>query len=348
MRQLTTVFLICAVMTIPAAFGQTPATAPPGAVVIGSGSFSPIVRDLDKSLAFYRNLLGVAAPASAGPTPFSGADQVLLNFLGAPTAQVRVGTVRIPGTTMNVEIVDFKDVDRKPVAPRLQDPGAVMLILLVRDVDSLLERLKKEGVPVVTAGGAPVNVGGPDKARAVVIKDPDGFHIALAQLDPLPPTTAPDSSNVIGARFGLTVSDTDKAMRVYRDVLGFEPASRGFVTDNTLNNVFNTPNAQVRRTTAQVPGSFLLVEFLEFKNIDRKPINARIQDPGATRLQLRVRDSDKAVRDLKAAGGQVVTVGGNGEPIDMRGLHLAIVRELDNLFLVIFSQAAQAPAGQRN
>jgi predicted enzyme related to lactoylglutathione lyase len=224
-----------------------------------------------------------------------------------------------------------------------------MLILLVRDLDRLFERLKKDGVPVVTVGGAPVNIAGPgDKGRGVVIKDPDGFHIALVQLDPLPQTIAPDSSNVIGARFELTVADTDQAMRTYRDVLGFEPSSRGFVSDTTLNNLLNTPNAQVRRTTAQVPGSFLVVEFLEFKNIERKPIGARIQDPGATRLQLRVRDSDKTVKELKAAGGQVVTVGGNGEPIDMRGLHLAIVRELDNLFLVIFSQAAQAPAGQRN
>src|SRR5262245_8125615 len=119
--------LICIFVFVltPVSFlqGQTPPTEPPGDVVIGSGSFSPIVKDLDKSLEFYRNLLGVNAPAAATPTPF-GADPALLNFLGTPTAQVRVGTARIPGTTMNVEIVDFKDVDRKAVQPRLQDPGA--------------------------------------------------------------------------------------------------------------------------------------------------------------------------------------------------------------------------------
>ena len=188
--------------------------------------------------------------------------------------------MRIPGTTMNVEIVDFTDIDRKPVQPRLQDPGAVMLVLLVRDIDTLFDRLKKEGVPVVTAGGAPVNVGGNgNKTRAVVIKDPDGFHITLLQLDPLPETSAPASSNVIGSRFALTVADTDQTMRVYRDLLGFQPESRDFVSDRSLNDLMNTPGAQIRRSTAQVPGSALQVEFLEFKNIERKPIAARIQGP---------------------------------------------------------------------
>jgi catechol 2,3-dioxygenase-like lactoylglutathione lyase family enzyme len=289
---------------------------------------------LDKSLAFYRDLLGVPAPAAAGPTEF-GADQTLLNFLGTPKAQVRVGTVRIPGTTMNVEIVDFKDIDRKPVQPRFQDPGAVMLVLLVRDIDTLFAHLKSQGVTVVTAGGAPLDLG--DGSRAVVIKDPDGHYISLFQENPLPPTTAPASSNVIGARFFLTVADTDKAIRMYHDVLGFDVRNWDS-GKQPINQLVNVPGAQIRTSVAQVPGSTLLFGFIEFKNVDRKPIGARIQDPGATRLQLRVRDSDFTVKALKAAGGEVITVGGDGGTINMRGLQLAIVRELNNLFLVIFTQ----------
>jgi hypothetical protein len=240
---------------------------------------------------------------------------------------------------MNVEIVDFKDIDRRPVHPRLQDPGAVMLVLLVRDIEGLLANLKKEAVPVVTLGGAALTVA--EKTRAVVIQDPDGFHIMLLQVDPLPETAAPASSNVIGARFALTVADTGQTMHVYRDVLGFKPSVGEFTTSKAWNDLMNTPGAQIRRTSAFVPGSPLQVDFLEFKGIERKPLSARIQDPGATRLQLRVRDSDAAVKALKTAGGQVVTTGGNDGPIDMRGLHLAIVRELNNLFLVIFSQSVR-------
>src|SRR5262245_10660866 len=97
---------VLAVASIPVA--QAPQTAPASDVVIGSGSFSPIVQDLERSLAFYSDLVGAMPPAT---TPAYGADPALLNFLGVPTAQVRVGNVRIPGSAMQVEIVDFKDLD---------------------------------------------------------------------------------------------------------------------------------------------------------------------------------------------------------------------------------------------
>jgi catechol 2,3-dioxygenase-like lactoylglutathione lyase family enzyme len=319
--------------------GQPPVagTAPAGDMVIGSGSFSPIVADLERSLAFYNDLMG-AMPV---PTPAWGADATLLNFLGVPGSQIRVGNVRIPGATTRVEIVDFKDVERKPVQPRLQDPGAVRLILIVRSVDMLLAHLKERGVPVVTVGGAPVTLNATTKARAVVVKDPDGFFIELLQPDPLPETTAPATSNVIDARFGLTVEDTDKTMKVYRDVMGFQPRVGAFVSDKALMDLMATSGAQARVSTATVPGSRLEVEFVEFKGIDRKPIGARIQDPGATRLQLRVKDVDAAVKTLVSNGGTVITTGGNGGPIDMQGLRVALVRELNNLFLVTMAQGQQ-------
>ena len=336
MRRKAAILLFAAFLTSSTLMAQA---APQGETVIGSGNFSPIVRDLDKSLEFYRALLGVAPPANAAPIAFS-TDAALLNFLGVPTAQLRFSTVRIPGTTMSVEIVEFKDIDRKAVQPRMQDPGAAWLLLSVRDIDTLFARLKKDGVPVVTASGGPVNVqGGGEKGRGVVIKDPDGFNIVLVQEDPLPQTTAPESSNVIGARVGLTVADTDRTIAFYRDVLGFQPRAGTFTTDAAVADLMNTPKAQFRRSTARIPGSAIQMEFLEFKGIDRKPAGARIQDPGSTRFQLRVRDTDAAVKALKAAGGVVITTGGDGGPIDMRGLRVALVREPNNLFLVIMSQA---------
>ena len=153
--------------------GQTPST---GDVVVGSGNFSPIVADLEKSLAFYNDLLG-AMPAT---TPAWSTDSALLNFLGVPSAQLRFSSVRIPGSTMRVEIVEFKDIDRKAAQARLQDPGATRLILIVRDVDTLLAHLKERSVRVVTAGNAPVKLETTAfKGRAVVVKDPDVFFVEL-------------------------------------------------------------------------------------------------------------------------------------------------------------------------
>jgi catechol 2,3-dioxygenase-like lactoylglutathione lyase family enzyme len=320
------------------------AQAPASDVVTGSGSFSPIVQDVEKSVAFYSDVMGAAVPAAA---PAWNPDQTLANFLGVPGAQTQVGNVRIPGSTMRVEIVGFKDIERKVVQPRVQDPGAVRLILIVRDVDAHLARLKAKGVPVVTAGGVPValNAAG-TKGRAVMIKDPDGHFVELLQPDPLPETTVAATENVIDARFGLTIADTDQTMKLYRDLLGFKSEVGGtFITDKSVADLMGTPGAQVRISTSVIPGSRVPVEFVEFKGVDRKPIAARIQDPGATRIQLRVRDEDATVKMLTAAGLTVVTTGGNGGAIDMQGLRVAILREPNNLFLVtMMTQGQQAPA----
>jgi predicted enzyme related to lactoylglutathione lyase len=348
MRRFSICATLCAlVFTSVLILGQAPQTAPnaapPSDVVIGSGSFSPIVTDLERSLKFYSDLVGSPAPATL---PAWSTDPALLNFLGAPTSQIRFSSVRIPGSSLTVEIVEYKDIDRKPVRPRLSDPGAVRLILIVRDLDSIVARLTSQNIPVSTIGGASASLPNHDSGRARMIQDPDGFFVELLQPNVLPETNAPTTSNVIGARFGLTIDNTDQTMKVYRDLLRFQPQiDADFSSEKPLLELMGAPGAQVRRSMATIPGSAVQVEFLEFKGIDRKPIGARIQDPGATRLQLRVRDADATVKALVAAGGTVVTTGGDGGPILMSGLRVAIVREPNNLFLVIMTQAARPARG---
>src|SRR5215468_7744058 len=138
MRRNTICAILCIILTGTCLLAQRgpaapdPNAAPASDVVIGSGNFSPIVADLERSLRFYNDLFGSPAPATI---PAWGNDPALLNFLGVPTAQIRFSQVPIPGSPMRVEIVEFKNIDRKPVIPRLPDPGAVRLILTVRNLD---------------------------------------------------------------------------------------------------------------------------------------------------------------------------------------------------------------------
>ena len=105
MRRLSICATLCAlVLTSVLILGQAPLPAPNAApasdVVIGSGNFSPIVWDLERSLRFYSDLMGAPAPSTI---PAWSTDPALLNFLAAPTGQVRFGSVRIPGSTMSAE-----------------------------------------------------------------------------------------------------------------------------------------------------------------------------------------------------------------------------------------------------
>ena len=95
---------------------------------------------------------------------------------------------------------------------------------------------------------------------------------------------------------------------------------------------------QLRLTNAQIPGSPLRIEFLEVRDIGRTPIRPRLQDPGATRLQLRLRDLDATIARLKAAGSTVVSTG--GEPATLQGgVRAAIMPDPNGLFFVLI----QAP-----
>ena len=71
-------------------------------------------------------------------------------------------------------------------------------------------------------------------------------------------------------------------------------------------------------------------------------MRGNIQDPGSTRMQLRVRDIDAAIARLKAAGGAVVSAGGATVDLPGRGgavTKTSIVRDPNNLFLVLIQTA---------
>ena len=315
-----------------------PGAAPAGDVVVGSGNYSPIVADLDQAIEFYGTLLGltVPPPQTPGPRPYN-TDPALLKMFGMPGAQLRFVTARIPGATVGVEMVEVKGLDRKAAHPRPQDPGGATLILIVRDIDAAFAPLKRAGVPVVTTGGEPLAFGPGNLARGVIVTDPDGHFVELLQPNPIPETTAPADSNIIGARVRLTVADTEQTMKVYRDVLQVQPQI-GDVGTNPLVDLMGLKGAQLRITNAQIPGSPLRIELIEVKDAGRTPIRPRLQDPGATRFQLRLRDLDATIARLKAAGSTVVSTG--GEPATLQGgVRAAIMPDPNGLFFVLI----QAP-----
>jgi catechol 2,3-dioxygenase-like lactoylglutathione lyase family enzyme len=346
MRSLA-VALTCALVAT-AAHAQAPAApAPPGpnptGLVVGSGNFfSPIVSDLDRAVAFYRDGLGLevqGAPANADTNP------ALRNMFGLPDAQLRWLIGRPAGMRSGVEIVEIKKAGGKVLKRRLQDIGATTLIVLVRDLDSVFRRLRQLGAPVVTKGGAPLFVpGGARKSRAVIVQDPDGHFVELFQPDPLPEAPAMPALNVIEVRVRLSVADVERETRLYRDALGLAVRAPGeFAGQPTVLDMMGLPaGAQYRAALFTVPTTGLTFELIDFKGVERRVVRGNIQDPGSTRMQLQVRDVDAAIVALRQAGGTVVSSGGTTVELPGRGgatTTVAIVREPSNLFLVLLPAA---------
>jgi len=74
--------------------------------------------------------------------------------------------------------IEFKDIDRKPLNTRVQDPCTAILQILVRDVDSVLKRVTANGGTIVSAGGEALSIG---TARIALVRDPNNLFLELIQ-----------------------------------------------------------------------------------------------------------------------------------------------------------------------
>lgn len=312
---------------------QAPQPAPAGDVV-GMGNFSHIVTNLEKSVAFYHDVLGLdigTPPQAFSPNP------AIMKMSNAIGGQSRIAVLKIPGASFGLELIEYKDVDRKPANPRFQDPGAGNLALRIRDIDSVVAKLKQSGAHILTLAGKPVEVQGIEEG--FFVQDPDGFIIELTKPIPLP-AKIDTNSNIIGASFEITIADTDQTVKFYRDLLGFQfRVGDSFNGNKLMGDTAGVPGSEWRQTSATIPGSTVRMSTIEFRNTDRKPLNTRVPDPGTALIQLRVKDIDSLLTKLKAGGATVVAP--DGQPVSVGPVKIAIVRDPNNLFLELISAPRQ-------
>ena len=292
--------------------------------VVGVGNFSHIVRDMDRAVAFYRDVLGLEVTTNV---PFSP-NPAIMRLGNTSGARSRMTALRVPGSDIGVELIEYKDIDRKPQSPRFVDPGAANIALRVRDIAPILAKLPKSGAKIISQGDVPATI---NKAKYVFLQDPDGFVVELVQ--PPGPVDAKSAGNVSGAAFELTVNDSEESVKFYTELLGINMAlGPEFIENELMSRTAGAPGAAVRQSRATIPGSSTGFTLIEFKNVSRTPLSGRVQDPGTAILQLRVRDVDALVKKMKAAGVPIVTTG--GEAVEIRpGLKIVIVRDPNNLML---------------
>lgn len=283
--------------------------------ITGAGNFSHIVTNLDKATAFYRDVLGLEVTTPARPFD---PNPTIMKLGDTPGAQSRMTQLRLPGSaqgSLGVELIEYKDIDRKAAHPRFQDPGAANLALRITDFDGVVSRIKKAGTHILTIGGEPVTING---THSFFVQDDDGFVVELSQ------------AATPGVGFETAVNNMEATVAAYR-ALGLMPAAPGAWNGNkAMTDNAGTPGAQFRQSRAAIPGAGAIA-FIEFKDIDRKPLHTRTQDPGTAILQLNVKGLDAMLGKAKAAGFTVVSTG--GAPVSIGTARIAIVRDANNLDL---------------
>jgi catechol 2,3-dioxygenase-like lactoylglutathione lyase family enzyme len=148
------------------------------------------------------------------------------------------------------------------------------------------------------------------KLRAMLIRDPDGYVVEVAES--APPAGVTSSGNVYGASMGLTVADMDSTIKFYHGLLGFDlKGNMEFSSNPAILELTGAPHAKNREMVANVPGTKSLMAFYEYQGIPRTPFHLRVPDPGAPAIALRVKDLDGLLKRMRAA--DVVVTSAHGE-----------------------------------
>ena len=139
------------------------------------------VRDLDRSLGFYRDVLGMEVVFEQEKE-----GGYLAAIVGYPGAHVRMAHLAFPGDAHRLELFQYLSPEPRGEPGEPRDVGITHVCLRVGELDALVERLEAAGAaffsrPVLVDTGA--NAGG----RGVYLRDPDGVVLELFE----PPAEGP-------------------------------------------------------------------------------------------------------------------------------------------------------------
>ncbi|HYN69697.1 MAG TPA: VOC family protein [Candidatus Eisenbacteria bacterium] len=136
------------------------------------------VRDMDRSLRFYRDGLGLEIEFDT----ILDADY-LKTVLGLAFDHIRAVYLRIPGGGF-VELLEYVGIERLSAESRPCDYGAGHLCLYVDDVVAAFGRLRGLDFHARSADVVDITAGPNAGARSVYMADPDGYAVELFQKRP--------------------------------------------------------------------------------------------------------------------------------------------------------------------
>jgi catechol 2,3-dioxygenase-like lactoylglutathione lyase family enzyme len=142
--------------------------------VISTNHTSFTVSDLDRSIAFFRDILGFTATSK-----LPRYKSVIQSITGVSESDVMIAYLHGPGHTL--ELIEYlAPPDRSEVRPRPCDVGFAHIAFDVEDIDAIVTLASEHNVfpigQITTVDQGP-NQGG----KAVYLRDSDGITVELIQ-----------------------------------------------------------------------------------------------------------------------------------------------------------------------
>jgi catechol 2,3-dioxygenase-like lactoylglutathione lyase family enzyme len=133
------------------------------------------VSNIDRSIAFYRDVLGFEVTDK-----ISCRGEFFERVTGVPKAEIIVAYVKAPGHTLELlQYTSPGDGIRSTARPC--DPGALHLAFRVRNIEAVIAAVRQAGVTPVNPVIPEVAEGPGKGGKAIYTKDPDGVVIEFME-----------------------------------------------------------------------------------------------------------------------------------------------------------------------
>jgi catechol 2,3-dioxygenase-like lactoylglutathione lyase family enzyme len=295
--------LLLGVGLLLAAVGALAAGSP---LVTGVDSVTIVVSDLDRSVAFYGEVLSFEKVGE-----YEGAGEAWERLEGVFGLRMRAARMRLGSE--EIELVEYLAPEGRPIPPdaRSNDRSFQHVAIIVSDMDRAYAWLRKHRVRHASSGPQRLpdwnpNAGG---IQAFYFKDPDAHALEILAFPPGkgdPRWQAGDRLFLGIDHTAIVVGDTEQSLRFYRDALGMRVAGESEnhgVEQEHLNAVFG---ARLRITALRAgkgPGIELL-EYLAPRDGRPRPPDLKSNDIAAWQTRLQTGDLEgawSALRDAHAA-----------------------------------------------
>jgi catechol 2,3-dioxygenase-like lactoylglutathione lyase family enzyme len=279
----------------------------PGGAARGVDAVGMTVSDLNRSVAFFRDVLGFERVEEFED---QGRETELLT--GVFGARTRTARMRLGGDL--VELTEFLAPRGRPypVDTRANDQWFQHVAIIVSDMDAAYRRLQAHGVAHASAGPQRLpdwnlNAGG---IQAFYFRDPDGHYLEVLQF---PPGKGDPKWHATGRLFlgidhtAIVATDTERSLGFYRDGLGLAVAGGAEnhgVEQEHLNNVFGV---RLRITTLRAPSGpgVELLEYLAPRTGRPSPIDLSASDLAHWQTTVAIAGAERFVHAL--FGGWLVS-----------------------------------------
>jgi catechol 2,3-dioxygenase-like lactoylglutathione lyase family enzyme len=151
------------------------------------------VSDIDRSVAFYRDVLGLRlVRRQAGTAPYLAA------VTGFEGVRLEIALLQPAEGGSMLELLQYVSHPAPPTDRATNRPGNGHLCFKIDDLRAACRELRQRGVTIISEP-TEITAGAHAGGWAVYLRDPDGFTVELYQGPPTTPAASDPSAAAVGA-----------------------------------------------------------------------------------------------------------------------------------------------------